>query len=89
MNHFANDHENRRLDRLALDAMQTLDPQRLLSVVRQHNISMCGVLPAVIVMETLRKLGGLTTCEEVGYATSAEVSGDTRRVVGYAGSLLK
>ena len=51
---------------------------------------MCGVLPAVIVMECLRELGGLQAREHrVGYATSADLSGDTSRVVGYAGVLLK
>ena len=44
-------------------------------------------LPAVLVMETLRRLDALNRCEPVGYATSAEASGDTSRVVGYAGML--
>ena len=69
--------------------MERLDPAHLLATVNEHNISMCGVLPAVIVMETLRQLGGLQAFERVGYATSADVSGDTSRVVGYAGVLLK
>jgi AmmeMemoRadiSam system protein B len=89
MNHFATDRENRRLDEIALQAMDKLDPAGLLATVTEHNISMCGVLPAVIVMETLRRLGGLRSCERVGYATSADVTGDTSRVVGYAGVLLK
>jgi AmmeMemoRadiSam system radical SAM enzyme/AmmeMemoRadiSam system protein B/AmmeMemoRadiSam system protein A len=88
MNHFATDRENRRLDEIALRAMERLDPLQLLATVTEHNISMCGVLPAVIVMETLRQLGGLNACERVGYATSADVNGDTSRVVGYAGVLL-
>ncbi len=49
---------------------------------------MCGMRPAAIVMETLRQLDGLRRCEVVGYTTSAEASGDTSRVVGYAGVLL-
>ncbi|MCA1686589.1 MAG: AmmeMemoRadiSam system protein B, partial [Planctomycetia bacterium] len=69
--------------------MEGLDPARLLATVAEHDISMCGVIPAVIVMETLRKLGGLQICERVAYATSAEVTGDPSRVVGYAGVLLK
>ncbi|MCO6457551.1 MAG: AmmeMemoRadiSam system radical SAM enzyme [Pirellulaceae bacterium] len=88
MNHFATDAENRRLDELALQALETLDPQHLLETVRQHDISMCGVLPAVVVMETLRILGRLGKCQRVAYATSADVSGDASRVVGYAGVLL-
>ncbi len=88
MNHFATDGENRRLDEIALGAMERLDPADLLETVTSHNISMCGVLPAVIVMETLRQLGTLTKAERVGYATSADVTGDPSRVVGYAGMLL-
>ncbi len=65
MNHFATDEENRRLDAIALEAMERLDPEHLLKTVNEHNISMCGVLPAVIVMEALRMLGGLTSCERV------------------------
>jgi AmmeMemoRadiSam system radical SAM enzyme/AmmeMemoRadiSam system protein B/AmmeMemoRadiSam system protein A len=89
MNHFADETETRRLDRLALDAMESLDPARLYKTVREHRISMCGVSPAVIVMETLRQWGQLGRCELVGYTTSAESSGDTSRVVGYAGMLLR
>lgn len=88
MNHFASDEENRRLDELALQAMESLDPRRLLEVCTTNDISMCGVLPAVIVMEALRRLGGLNRVERVGYSTSADVTRDTSRVVGYAGMLL-
>jgi AmmeMemoRadiSam system protein B len=38
-------------------------------------------------METLRRLGGLNRAERVGYATTADVTGDPSRVVGYAGML--
>ena len=41
----------------------------------------------MIVMEALRQLNQLAKCERVGYATSADVSGDKSRVVGYAGML--
>jgi len=88
MNHFADDAETRRLDRMALDAMESLDPQRLYETVRENRISMCGALPAVIVMETLRQWDCLTRCQSVGYSTSADAGGDTDRVVGYAGMLL-
>ena len=88
MNHFATDTENRRLDEMALRAMETLDPALLLKTVRENNISMCGVLPAVIVMETLSLRGTLTRYRRTGYSTSAETTGDSSRVVGYAGMLL-
>jgi AmmeMemoRadiSam system protein B len=38
-------------------------------------------------LEALRQLQQLSRCERVAYATSAEVSGDKNRVVGYAGML--
>jgi AmmeMemoRadiSam system protein B len=87
MNHEANDEHTRKVDRLALDAIEALDPERLYKTVFENRISMCGVLPVVLVMETLRRLGSLTRCEPVAYATSADVTGDRRRVVGYAGML--
>ena len=89
MNHFATDEENRRLDELALTALETLDPSALYQTVVSNGISMCGVLPCVTVVETLRRLGKLTRAERVAYATSADVSHDTSRVVGYAGVLLQ
>jgi AmmeMemoRadiSam system protein B/AmmeMemoRadiSam system protein A len=87
MNHFATDAENRRLDKLALAALARRDPEGLYRTVTEHSISMCGVLPAVIVLATLRLLGRLKKAERVGYATTADVTGDTSRVVGYAGML--
>jgi AmmeMemoRadiSam system radical SAM enzyme/AmmeMemoRadiSam system protein B/uncharacterized protein (TIGR00296 family) len=88
MNHFANESETHRLDELALTKIDQLDAAGLLETVRSNHISMCGVLPAVIVMQTLQRLGKLTTSLRVGSTTSAAVSGDTLRVVGYAGVLL-
>jgi AmmeMemoRadiSam system radical SAM enzyme/AmmeMemoRadiSam system protein B/AmmeMemoRadiSam system protein A len=87
MNHFASDAENRRLDEIALQALETLDPATLFHTVRDQEISMCGLIPAVIVMETLRLLGQLHRVERAGYATSADVTGDPSRVVGYAGAV--
>ncbi len=88
MNHFATDAENRRLDELALEKIAALDPEGLLETVNEQHISMCGVLPAVIVMKTLQKIGNLSRIERVGYATSGDVTGDRSRVVGYAGLLM-
>ena len=88
MNHFANETETQRLDRLALDAIATLDPERLYETVQKNDISMCGMAGCVVVMEALRQLdGGLQRCELVRHTTSAETSGATDRVVGYAGML--
>ncbi len=88
MNHYASDRENRRRDRLALSALASGDPQQLIEVCNQNEISMCGLIPAALVMETLRQMGHKLQTIELDYATSADVSGDKSQVVGYAGVLL-
>lgn len=89
MNHFATDAENRRLDDLALTALENLDTEELLDTVTENHISMCGVYPAIIVIETLKRLGRLSKATRAGYATSADVTGKHDRVVGYAGMLFR
>ncbi len=89
MNHYATDEENRRLDAMALADFDRLDEDSLFRTCRANQISMCGVVPAVIVIKTLKKLGRLRESMLVGYATSADANGDTTRVVGYAGRLLR
>ena len=69
MNHFADDAETRRLDQLALDAIQTLDPVQVYETVRRERISMCGGT-CTVVMEALRCLNALHRCELVGHVTS-------------------
>ncbi len=87
MHHYSDDATTRRLDAEALEALRRPDSRLLWETVRRRGIKMCGYRPAVLVMETLRRLGKLNHCEQVGYATSADASGDTREVVGYAGLL--
>jgi AmmeMemoRadiSam system protein B len=89
MNHYATDAESRRLDGLALAQLQALDADALYETCTEHHISMCGLLPAVIVLKTLKRLGALHECRRVGYVTSADVTGDASRVVGYAGLLFR
>ena len=89
MNHFATEETTRRVDNIALDAVATLDPQHVWETVQTNQISMCGVVPLVFVMQTLKLLGRLHECLPTGYTTSAERSGDFGRVVGYAGMLFR
>ncbi|MFO0011988.1 MAG: AmmeMemoRadiSam system radical SAM enzyme [Planctomycetota bacterium] len=84
MNHFASDEENRRRDRLALEAMMSGDAKLLVETCRREQISMCGVVPAALVMETLHALDIPFEVEQLSYDTSARVSHDSNRVVGYA-----
>jgi hypothetical protein len=59
----------------------------LYRTVRDHRISMCGVLPAVVMLRAAKALGA-TVAELVAYANSGEVTGDQREVVGYAGVIV-
>ena len=87
MNHFANDEDTRRLDSLALARLQARDADGLFQTVREHRISMCGFLPACIVLDVLQQWNSTPETELVAYGTSADVTGDASRVVGYAGML--
>ncbi|MGL6193291.1 MAG: AmmeMemoRadiSam system protein B, partial [Thermoguttaceae bacterium] len=89
MNHYASEEATREVDKIALDAVKTLNPRTLLDVVVENRISMCGVTPAVFVLETLRQMNMLNECVQIGYTTSAQRSGDRNRVVGYAGMLFR
>jgi AmmeMemoRadiSam system protein B len=50
-------------------------------------VTMCGYVPTTAVLFAARTLGACQA-QLVRYATSADVSGDVHRVVGYAGLLL-
>lgn len=84
MNHFLDAGETERRDRMAIDAAEALDPTRLYRTVRENDISMCGVIPAVVMLEA-SLIRGATECRLVRYGHSGEVNGDMSRVVGYAG----
>jgi AmmeMemoRadiSam system protein B len=88
MNHFAAEPENRRRDMLALQAMQTGNPLQLYDTCIKNDISMCGLLPAVAVMQALLQETPLIQPRLVDYSNSAAASGDTSRVVGYAGVVI-
>ncbi len=85
MNHFAGEEENRRKDNLALEAFLAGDVLKLLDIVNKENISMCGVLPAVLGLMVAKKFG-ISNSKLAAYDTSASAFGDSARVVGYAGA---
>ncbi|HEX9191857.1 MAG TPA: AmmeMemoRadiSam system protein B, partial [Candidatus Deferrimicrobiaceae bacterium] len=84
MSHYIPDAVARRKDRLAIDRILDLDPEGLYRTVRAERISMCGVIPATVVLFAALRLGA-TSARLVKYATSGEVSRDFDQVVGYAG----
>lgn len=84
MSHFESGAAARRKDHLALERVVELDAEGLYRVVRDNRISMCGVLPAVVMLRAARSLGA-TRGELISYRNSGDVTGDQSEVVGYAG----
>jgi hypothetical protein len=87
LSHFIPAEDARRLDRMALDHVLAIDPEGLYETVTRQDISMCGFIPTTVVLFAARALGATHT-ELVRYGNSGETSGDTDRVVGYAGVVL-
>jgi AmmeMemoRadiSam system protein B len=82
LSHYLSPEETERLDRLALDEFLALDAVGLLKTVEENNITMCGAVPAAVLLFAAAALNArgarlLKHCH----------SGDTapmRQVVGYA-----
>jgi AmmeMemoRadiSam system protein B len=87
LNHYENDSVTRVKDQKAIDRILALDPRGLFDTVHREAISMCGYGPAAAMLVAANILGA-REARLVKYATSAEVSGDFDRVVGYAGVLV-
>jgi AmmeMemoRadiSam system protein B len=88
MSHYLPDKVARQRDRKAIDRMLELDPEGLYETVKKENISMCGFIPATVMLFA-SKLLGAGSARLVKYATSGEVSGDYDSVVGYAGVIVR
>ncbi|MEZ4219554.1 MAG: AmmeMemoRadiSam system protein B [Polyangiaceae bacterium] len=84
MSHYLPAERARHLDAIALDRVLALDPEGLYRVVVEHEISMCGFIPATVALTTAVARGA-KSARLVRYANSGDVSGDYDAVVGYAG----
>ncbi len=84
MTHYESDATVRKKDQKAISRILAVDPEGLYNTVRAERISMCGVIPATIMLFAALSLGA-TEARLIKYATSGDVSGDYGKVVGYAG----
>jgi AmmeMemoRadiSam system protein B len=87
MTHYEDEPCARRKDRLAIAQMLALDAGGLLATVTREDISMCGVLPAAVMLVAAKQLGA-KTARLIDYSTSAEATGQVEAVVGYAGLIV-
>lgn len=88
MTHYESHDVANEKDREAIDAILELDERLLLKRIEDFNISMCGYVPATVMLIACKKLGA-KTAELVKYQTSGDITGDYSEVVGYAGVIVK
>lgn len=81
--HYEPDEVARAKDAKAIEAILSLDPEKLYRVVVELDVSMCGYGP-VMTMLYYSKLAGADAAQKLAYATSGDVTGDRSSVVGYA-----
>ncbi|NOG84361.1 MAG: AmmeMemoRadiSam system protein B [Candidatus Scalindua sp. SCAELEC01] len=88
MTHYENQKSANRKDTLAITEIVALREEGLYRVVQEHNITMCGIAPAISML-ICSKERAATKAELIGYETSGKVSGDYDQVVGYAGIIVE
>lgn len=84
MTHYEPEADAVKKDKAAIQSIIELNEEGLMKNIRALNITMCGYAP-VIAMITASKLLGAKTAKLIKYQTSADVTGDKKSVVGYAG----
>jgi len=84
LNHYEDDATTRVKDQKAIDQLLRIDAEGLYRVCREERVSMCGLGPAIVMLTALRRLG-TGHAELIRHATSGDINGDRRAVVGYAG----
>jgi MEMO1 family protein len=88
MSHYVRDDIARETDGQAIRKIVDLDPEGLYTTVVREGITMCGFMPATIMLYAALELGA-TDAYLLKYATSGEVSGDYDSVVGYVAITIK
>ncbi len=88
MTHYESQQSADRKDNAAIAEIVALREEGLYRVVRELDVSMCGVSP-VISMMVCSKERDATKAELIKYETSGDTTGDYDRVVGYAGVIIE
>lgn len=71
-------------DALAIEAIVSLNEDKLGLLVKQLGISICGFAPVAVLIKAAKLLGA-KGAKLIKYQTSGDATGDTSSVVGYAG----
>lgn len=73
-------------DKLLISAILSLDIEKFYSVLISFNVTACGYGPIATVMEISKRMGA-TKGKLLKYATSGDIAGDNKSVVGYSSIL--
>ena len=83
MSHYEPQRSAEKKDRLALQAVEAMDEEKLYSVIEDYQITACGYGP-IIALIAAAKILGAREAKLLCYKTSGDVIGDYSSVVGYA-----
>ncbi len=84
MSHYISAEEAKKKDEILISAMERLNTEELYFKAIQYNITMCGIIPAVVGIEAAKVLGA-TRGIVVDYSNSGDTTGDYSQVVAYLG----
>jgi hypothetical protein len=87
LSHFHTQRQARSLDQHFLDDIEAYDIEQLAADLAQGKTEACGGGPVLTVMQACAKLGA-DHAKILEYATSADTTGDTSNVVGYAAGVI-
>lgn len=86
--HFMGEAAAKDIDHYVIEAILDLDVEEMYRRVYERNASICGYGPIAAMLQITKELGA-SEADLVEYATSADATGDTREVVGYAGIIVR
>ncbi|MBD3264765.1 MAG: AmmeMemoRadiSam system protein B [Candidatus Omnitrophica bacterium] len=84
LSHYESEGVARRKDRSAINSIIEMDEEKLIRIVKDSNISMCGLAPVSVFLLCMKNLG-FNKARVSLYQTSGEATGDYEAVVGYVG----
>jgi len=85
--HYEPDRIAREKDGYVIEAIKELDVAKFYKRIYERNVTACGIAPIAAMLHAAKQLGA-TEGKVVKYATSGDITGDTRAVVGYGGIII-
>jgi AmmeMemoRadiSam system protein B len=86
LTHYEPNSQAHEKDNLLISAILSLDIEKFYSVLLSFNVTACGYGAIATVMK-ISKMMGATEGKLLKYATSGDVAGDDKSVVGYSSIL--